>query len=66
MDRIARECGLAPVALPPVLDRLAAFLSSWNVALPSGDLYWELLSKGQQKRPNDESADGVADPERQP
>lgn len=47
-DRIARECGLVPAALYPVLDRMAASLASWSVALASGDLCWELLSKGGQ------------------
>jgi hypothetical protein len=46
LDRIARECGLVPAALPPVLDRLAVSFASWRVALASGDLCWELLSKG--------------------
>ncbi|NUK33591.1 hypothetical protein HRW12_07350 [Streptomyces lunaelactis] len=50
MDRIARECGLAPAALFPALDQLAAFgpLASWNVALASGDPYWELLARGDR------------------
>ncbi|MFF3459520.1 hypothetical protein ACFYXH_35470 [Streptomyces sp. NPDC002730] len=58
MDRIARECGLAPAALFPVLDQLAAFgpLASWNVALASGDLYWALLPKGDQRHSADLAA----------
>ncbi|KDN75598.1 hypothetical protein DF19_08780 [Streptomyces olindensis] len=52
VDRIAHECGLAPAALSHVLDRLAALVSSWGVALASGDLYWELLPKrGRRQRP---------------
>lgn len=47
-DRIARECGLVPTALFPVLDRMATSLVSWSVALASGDLRWELLPKGDQ------------------
>lgn len=58
MDRIARECGLAPAALFPVLDQLAAFgpLASWNVTLASGNLYWELLPKGDQRQSADPTA----------
>jgi hypothetical protein len=44
-DRIARECGLAPEALFPVLDQLGAHLASWSVGLGSGDLCWELLPR---------------------
>lgn len=44
-DRIARECGLVPAALFPVLDRLAASFVSWSVVLTSGDLCWELHRK---------------------
>ncbi|MDN0195920.1 hypothetical protein [Streptomyces sp. S.PNR 29] len=44
-DRITRECGLVPDVLLSLLDRLAASLASWGVALDSGDLRWELLSK---------------------
>jgi len=48
VDRIARECGLVPEALFPVFDRLEALLASWSVALDTGDLHWELLSKGER------------------
>lgn len=50
VDRIVRECGLVPAALSPMLDRLAAVLSSWRVALVSGDLHWELLPKGARRQ----------------
>lgn len=53
VDRIARECGLVPEALFPVLDQLGAFLDSWSVALGSGDLCWELLSKGDRRQQGD-------------
>lgn len=41
-DRIARECGLVPAALFPLLDRLAASFVSWSVVRGSGDLCWGL------------------------
>ena len=50
MERIARECGLVPGALFPVLDRSEASLVSWSVALDSGDPCWELLPKGDQRQ----------------
>ncbi|MDX3315167.1 hypothetical protein P1S61_40215 [Streptomyces sp. ME08-AFT2] len=42
VDRMARDCGLDPSALPDVLDQLATagFLASWNVCPDSGDLRW--------------------------
>ncbi|MDX3612302.1 hypothetical protein PV678_05720 [Streptomyces europaeiscabiei] len=63
MDRIARECGLVPDALFPVLDRLATFLTSWSMAPASGDLHWELSAKGNQKQRAASRSDAVADPE---
>ncbi|MEU2266731.1 hypothetical protein ABZ568_09915 [Streptomyces olindensis] len=43
MERIARECGLAPAELIAVLDRLTRRFIGWHVASGSGDLHWELL-----------------------
>lgn len=63
MDRIARECGLVPEALFPVLDQLANFLASWSMALASGDLHWELLPKGRQKQRSASRSDAVTNPE---
>ncbi|MFF2993586.1 hypothetical protein ACFVTC_03280 [Streptomyces sp. NPDC057950] len=62
-DRIARECGLVPAALYPVLDRMAASLASWSVALASGDLRWELLSKGRQCQQAVARSRGAGSPE---
>lgn len=62
-DRIARECGLVPGALYPVLDRMAASLVSWSVALASGDLRWELLSKGGQCQQAVGRSSGAGSPE---
>lgn len=62
MDRIERECGLAPAALFPALDRFAASLTSWSVALASGDLCWELLSKGDQCQRAAGRSDAAASP----
>lgn len=45
VDRIARECGLAPEALFRVLDQLEALLASWDVVFESEDLHWELLPR---------------------
>lgn len=50
MDRIAHECGLAPEVVFRALDRLATSLVSRSVAFDSGDLYWELLSKGDERQ----------------
>ncbi len=50
MDRIARECGLAPAAVLHLLDRLGASLAFWSVTLDSGDLRWELLPKAHQRQ----------------
>ncbi|MER5346187.1 hypothetical protein ABT030_39025 [Streptomyces mirabilis] len=42
VDRMARDCGLDPFALPDVLDQLATagLLASWNVCPDSGELRW--------------------------
>lgn len=63
MDRIARECGLVPAALLPVLDRLAASFVSWSVVLTSGDLHWELLAKGDRCQRAVGGSDGDVNPE---
>ncbi|CAM5696710.1 TniQ protein OS=Streptomyces griseorubiginosus OX=67304 GN=DWG14_00072 PE=4 SV=1 [Streptomyces griseorubiginosus] len=62
-DRIARECGLVPAALYPVLDRMAASLISWSVGLASGDLRWELLPKGGQCQQAVGRSSGAGSPE---
>jgi hypothetical protein len=59
VDRIARECGLVPATLLPVLDRLAASLISWSVTLAAGDLRWELPPKGD---PRQQAADDPTPP----
>ena len=43
LERIARDCGLVPAELIPVLARLTTCLIGWHVASSSGDLHWELL-----------------------
>lgn len=63
LDRIARECGLVPAALPPVLDRLGASFASWTVALASGDLCWELLLKGDLRQRALDRPGGATNPE---
>jgi hypothetical protein len=63
LDRIARECGLVPEALFPVLDQLATFLASWSMALASGDLHWELLPKGNQIQRAASRPDALPNPE---
>lgn len=63
LDRIARECGLVSAALPSVLDRLTTSLASWDVALVSGDLCWELLAEGDQRRRSAGRSDGDSSPE---
>jgi hypothetical protein len=63
LDRIARECGLVPAILPPVLDRLAASLASWRVALTSGDLCWELRLKGGPRQRMLDRPGSATDPE---
>ncbi|WTL70952.1 hypothetical protein OG328_05380 [Streptomyces sp. NBC_01518] len=63
MDRIARECGLVPEALFPVLDQLATVVASWSMALASGDLHWELLPKGNQNQRAARRSDVLKNPE---
>ncbi|WLQ43950.1 hypothetical protein P8A22_30975 [Streptomyces laculatispora] len=63
MDRIERECGLAPSTLLPVLDRLATSLTSWSVTLASGDLHWELLPMGDQRQRAAGRSDAAASPD---
>ncbi len=61
VDLIARECGLVPAVLFPVLDQLATSFVSWRVAPDSGDLYWQLLPGWDlRQRATDQSEKDVA------